>query len=73
MIKQRLHVKKLLNFFLNSIKLCLLFSTEIFSTEYRDVAYVPRCPDTGSSSPPPPPPPPHTHTLFPPNLTNICK
>jgi hypothetical protein len=39
--------------FLNSIKLFLLFSTEISSTEYRDVAYVqywdvqvPRCPDT---------------------------
>ena len=53
MIKQRLHVKKLFKKFLNSIKLFLLFSTEIFSTEYRDVAYVlyrdvqvPRCPDT---------------------------
>ena len=34
--KQRLHV----NFFLNSIKLFLLFSTEITSTEYRDVSYV---------------------------------
>jgi hypothetical protein len=52
MYKQRLlrHVKK----FLNSIKLFLLFSTEISITEYRDVAYVqyrdvqvPRCPDTG--------------------------
>jgi hypothetical protein len=39
--------------FLNSIKLFLLFSTEISSTEYRDVAYaqyrdvqVLRCPDT---------------------------
>ena len=38
MYKQRLlrHVKK----FLNSIKLFLLFSTEISITEYRDVAYV---------------------------------
>jgi hypothetical protein len=40
MYKQRLHVKKFLKKFLNSIKLFLLFSTEIFSTEYRDVAYV---------------------------------
>ena len=53
MYKQRLHVKKILKKFLNSIKLFLLFSTEISSTEYRDVAYVqyrdvqvPRCPDT---------------------------
>ena len=38
--KQRLHVKKIFKKFLNSIKLFLLFSTEIFSTEYRDVAYV---------------------------------
>ena len=53
MIKQRLHVKKLLKKFLNSIKLVLLFSTEIFSTEYRDVQYrVPRCqvPSTEMSS-----------------------
>jgi hypothetical protein len=43
--KQRLHVKKLFKKFLNSIKLILLFSTEIFGTEYRDVQYrVPRCP-----------------------------
>jgi hypothetical protein len=40
MYKQRLHVKKLKKKFLNSIKLFLLFSTEISSTEYR----VPRCP-----------------------------
>ena len=40
MYKQRLHVKKNLKKFLNSIKLFLLFSTEISSTEYRDVAYV---------------------------------
>ena len=33
--KQRLHVNKFLKKFLNSIKLFLLFSTE-----YRDVAYV---------------------------------
>jgi hypothetical protein len=53
MYKQRLHVKKFFLKFLNSIKLFLLFSTEISSTEYRDVAYVqyrdvqvPRCPDT---------------------------
>jgi hypothetical protein len=62
--KQRLHVKKKLKKFLNSIKLFLLFSTEISSTEmssteisstemssteYRDVHYrVPRCPDTYS-------------------------
>ena len=45
--------KKFFKKFLNSIKLFLLFSTEISSTEYRDVAYVqyrdvqvPRCPDT---------------------------
>ena len=53
--KQCLHVKKLFKKFLYSIKLFLLFSTEIFSTEYRDVQYrvprcricsVPRCPDT---------------------------
>ena len=56
--KQRLHVKKKFKKFLNSIKLFLLFSTEISSTEmssteYRDVSYVqyrdvqvPRCPDT---------------------------
>jgi hypothetical protein len=42
MYKQRLHVKKILKRFLNSIKLFLLFSTEISSTEmssteYRDV------------------------------------
>ena len=44
--------KKFFKKFLNSIKLFLLFSTEISSTEYRDVAYVeyrdvqvPRCPD----------------------------
>ena len=43
--KQRLHVKKLFKKFLNSIKLFLIFSTEIFSIEYRDVQYrVPRCP-----------------------------
>ena len=53
MYKQRLHVKIFLKKFLNSIKLFLLFSTEISRTEYRDVAYVqyrdvqvPRCPDT---------------------------
>ena len=53
MYKQRLHVNIFLKKFLNSIKLFLLFSTEISSTEYRDVAYVqywdvqvPRCPDT---------------------------
>ena len=53
MYKQRLHVKKNLKKFLNSIKLFLLFSTEISSTKYRDVSYVqyrdvqvPRCPDT---------------------------
>ena len=40
MYKQRLHVKNVLKKFLNSIKLFLLFSTEISSTEYRDVAYV---------------------------------
>jgi hypothetical protein len=40
MYKQRLHVKFFLKKFLNSIKLFLLFSTEISSTEYRDVAYV---------------------------------
>jgi hypothetical protein len=39
MYKQRLHVKKNLKRFLNSIKLFLLFSTEISSTEYRDVHY----------------------------------
>ena len=55
MIKQRLHVKKKFKKFLNSIKLFLLFSAEIFSTKYRDVryrdvAYVPRCPDTGRSA-----------------------
>ena len=45
MHKQRLHVKKIFKKFLNSIKLFLLFSTEISSTEYRDVHYrVPRCP-----------------------------
>ena len=51
MYKQRLHVKKNLKKFLNSIKLFL--SVPKFSTEYRDVAYVqyrdvqvPRCPDT---------------------------
>ena len=45
MYKQRLHVNKILKRFLNSIKLFLLFSTEISSTEYRDVHYrVPRCP-----------------------------
>ena len=33
MYKQRLHVKTNLNFFLNSIKLFLLFSTQISSTE----------------------------------------
>ena len=45
MIKQLLHVKKLFKKFLNSIKLFLLFSTKIFSNEYRDVHYrVPRCP-----------------------------
>jgi hypothetical protein len=33
MYKQRLHVKKILKRFLNSIKLFLLFSTEISSTE----------------------------------------
>ena len=38
--KQRLHVKIVLKKFLNSIKLFLLFSTEMSSTEYRDVAYV---------------------------------
>jgi hypothetical protein len=38
--KQRLHVKIFLKKFLNSIKLFLLFSTEISSAEYRDVAYV---------------------------------
>jgi hypothetical protein len=43
MYKQRLHVKKIVKKFLNSIKLFLLFSTEISSTvqmsitEYRDV------------------------------------
>jgi hypothetical protein len=37
MYKQRLHVKKIAKKFLNSIKLFLLFSTEISSTEYRDV------------------------------------
>ena len=60
MYKQRLHVKKFFLKFLNSIKLFLLFSTEISSTEmsiteYRDVQYrvprcricsVPGCPDT---------------------------
>ena len=45
MYKQRLHVKEIIKRFLNSIKLFLLFSTEISSTEYRDVQ-VPRCPDT---------------------------
>jgi hypothetical protein len=40
MYKQRLHVKNVLKKFLNSIKLFLLFSTDISSTEYRDVAYV---------------------------------
>ena len=57
MYKQRLHVKKNLNKFLNSIKLFLLFSTEISSNEYRDVSYVqyrdvqvPRCPDMPSNS-----------------------
>jgi hypothetical protein len=45
MYKQRLHVNNFLNKFLNSIKLFLLFSTEISSTEmpsteYRDVSYV---------------------------------
>ena len=51
--KQCLHVKIFLKKFLNSIKSFLLFSTEISSTEYRDVPYVqyrdvqvPRCPDT---------------------------
>ena len=38
--KQRLHVKKKKKKFLNSIKLFLLFSTEMSSTEYRDVSYV---------------------------------
>jgi hypothetical protein len=42
MYKQRLHVKKNLKKFLNSIKLFLLFSTEISSTEYRDVL-IPFC------------------------------
>jgi hypothetical protein len=37
MYKQRLHVKEIIKRFLNSIKLFLLFSTEISSTEYRDV------------------------------------
>jgi hypothetical protein len=53
MYKQRLHVKINLKRILNSIKLFVLFSTEISSTEYRDVPYaqyrdvqVPRCPDT---------------------------
>jgi hypothetical protein len=36
---KRLHVKFFIKRFLNSIKLILLFSTEISSTEYRDVAY----------------------------------
>jgi hypothetical protein len=45
--KQRLHVKILLKKFLNSIKLFLLFSTEISSTEYRDVAYVQGSPVLG--------------------------
>jgi hypothetical protein len=40
MYKQRLHVKIFFKMFLNSIKLFLLFSTEISSTEYRYVAYV---------------------------------
>ena len=41
----RLHVKIFFKKFLNSIKLFLLFSTEISSTKYRDVQYrVPRCP-----------------------------
>ena len=45
MYKQRLHVKKKFKKFLNSIKLFLLFSTEISSTVYRNVHYrVPRCP-----------------------------
>jgi hypothetical protein len=45
MYKQRLHVQNFIKRFLNSIKLFLLFSTEISSTEYRDVHYrVPRCP-----------------------------
>ena len=34
MHKQRLHVNKFLKTFLNSIKLFLLFSTEISNTEY---------------------------------------
>jgi hypothetical protein len=37
MYKQRLHVQNFIKRFLNSIKLFLLFSTEISSTEYRDV------------------------------------
>ena len=43
--KQRLHATKFFKKFLNSIKLFLLFSTEISSTEYRDVQ-IPRCADT---------------------------
>ena len=68
MYKQRLNVKKIQNKFLNLIKLlfpwkyrfafhsvpiCLVPSTEMSSTEYRNVAYVqyrdvqvPSCPDT---------------------------
>jgi hypothetical protein len=39
MYKQRLHVKNFFLKFLNSIKLFLLFSTEISSSEYWDVHY----------------------------------
>ena len=46
--KQRLHVKIVFKMFLNSIKLFLLFSTEISSTDYRDVQ-VPRCHDTATA------------------------
>ena len=38
--KQHLNVKNYKKKFLNSIKLLLLFNTEISSTEYRNVAYV---------------------------------
>jgi hypothetical protein len=40
MYKQRLHVKIVLKNFLNSIKLFLLFSTEISSTEYLQVVSI---------------------------------
>ena len=43
--KQHLHVKIFFKKFLNSIKLLLLFSTNISSTKYQDVQNrVPRCP-----------------------------